>query len=1545
MRVSIIKDKKIQNTILPNNIVGNFWISDIDHNGIKRNLISIEADNGRWKLISNSEVYCINNDGVVIPYVFLGSNCFYYIVNNVEKGKYLIYCSDLITKYNIYNINSLLDKGISIDGSDQAFIKYNFLGEKNCIIIRVNGKIYIYDNGCKYGVYVNNVRVSAKKELHVGDVIFIVGLKLVYNIFTNIKGERYSVLFVNNKNNSSIIVNGEMEPIQDAINADFEEAEEEIEYPLYDEQEYFHKKPRIKYELKPLVLQVDAPPSKPEDNNASLLMTIGPMLTMSMTSLVMGYTAINNVLDGNSTWKNAIPSLVICGAMFATMFLWPIINKKFAKKQKIANEKERQKKYKEYIDEKKDAIKVAKKEQKTILINNYPNIKDVESTIINKYTTLWQRRIEDDDFLTVSLGIGNCPMKIDIKYPEDHFSMVEDNLKDIVSELGKEPKELSGVPITFSFIENYISALVGKEQLTGEYTRRLLLQILAFHSYDDLKIVFLTDDEKAYQWTCFKSLPHLFTNDKSLRFFATNNDEYKEVCYYLERVYNSRKGSADLNNSKKYFYDEEFLIITDSFKSIRNYNIINSILNDKKNYGFSLFILDEKLTNLTEQCSQFIQINKDNGSITSVFDNGKTTEFIHDLITDIDYEKCISTLSNIPIEIISQKDGQLPNKIGFLEMYDVGKIEQLNSLERWHKSNPILNLSVPIGVGKNGEKINVDLHEKYHGPHGLIAGMTGSGKSELIITYILSMAINYHPDEVQFVLIDYKGGGLAGAFENPVTGLKLPHLVGTITNLDANEINRSLSSINSELKRRQALFNKARQLSGESTIDIYKYQQLYRNRVVNEPVSHLFIITDEFAELKNQQPEFMDQLITTARIGRSLGVHLILATQKPSGVVDPQIWSNTRFRICMRVQDTSDSNEVIKCKDAAYLKQTGRFYFQVGYNEVFLLGQAAWAGGKYIPSEKVKNTIDTSIDFIDNIGYNTKIINTKEKALTTGVSSGEEVLNIVKYLDKIAKEQNINCKPLWLKKIPEEIRIEDLARKYDYHKTPFDINVLVGEYDIPQRQEQKLLTIPITANGNVVMFGASGSGKENFISTLIYSSMLFYTPTEVNYYIADFGAESLRMFWDSPIVGDILMLDDQEKLKNLFKMITTTIEYRKDLFADYNGSYQNYCHNSGKTVPNLIVIINNYDAFQETYSDLDEQLISISRDCNKYGIYFVLTLNTSNGMRFKLKQNFPTILTLQQNNEDDYSNILGNVHKIYPSKIFGRGIIKLDNIYEFQIANICERSKIAVHVKNVCSEYATKFSNKACSIPVLPKVVEFANVKEEFGKTNDLIIGVDKNNLEVSKFNFIKNYITFISSLDITLAYGLVNSLINQIVALNKYQLFVINAEDYNINKSNMENIKYYDNNFNYVFSSLNAFINKTYDNYEKNNFDKELYNNYKKIYIIIIGLDSFKMRLNSESKTKFGDMFTKLKELNFINYIIVEQVDKIRKYEFESWYKDCVHNDTGIWLGNGINDQFSLKFSQKINDMKLNVPDGFCFVINKGNPKYVKYLNNIDFK
>ena len=229
-----------------------------------------------------------------------------------------------------------------------------------------------------------------------------------------------------------------------------------------------------------------------------------------------------------------------------------------------------------------------------------------------------------------------------------------------------------------------------------------------------------------------------------------------------------------------------------------------------------------------------------------------------------------------------------------------------------------------------------------------------------------------------------------------------------------------MASIQSELRRRQILFNEARNKTDEGTIDIYKYQKLYHEGVVSKPIPHLLIICDEFAELKQQQEDFMDELISVARIGRSLGVHLILATQKPAGVVNDQIRSNSKFGICLKVQDKGDSDDVIGKPDAAYLKNVGQFYMRVGNDEYFTLGQSAWAGAKYIPSDTKKKKEDKSIEFLSSMGTTIKKVDDTIKHEEN--SKGEQLTNIVKYLYDLAKKEKIHSEQLWLENIPEKDR-------------------------------------------------------------------------------------------------------------------------------------------------------------------------------------------------------------------------------------------------------------------------------------------------------------------------------------------------------------------------------------------------------------------------------------------------------------------------------------------------------------------------------------------
>lgn len=1533
MKVSVMKSDKVINFILPPQVHGNYWITDKDKAGKDRNLINIVENNGRWQMLSNYEVE-IYEDGEKKDYVDLITNKFYVLKVNREDDIF-VHCTDVYNSKNV-QLSIKVDAEVIIGKKESCQIQYinPFIDDEHLKLIYKQNTWHVNSLSAK-GFYLNGEKLTSSKISN-GDVIFLMGLRIVIIknnlIIDNIDKIRVdSGLFMQSKypkQNTKV----------------FEESEEEV--LMYKDSDYFFKAPRFRNNPDMITLNIDPAPQKEEEDKTPLLFSMGPMLTMGMTSAVSAFTAINSVVVNNRPIKEALPSIIMAIAMLMTMVLWPTLNRIYKKKQHKQREKMRVEKYTQYIEDKRNFIKNIMKTQTTALIESFPPIEELKKTILFKRTNLWERERDQDDFLKVRVGTGTEPVNIDIRYPEEHFSLQVDDLKDVTNKLVSDSKDLENVPITISFVEKYISALVGESPVIEKICYGIILQLIAYHSYDDLKIVFFTKEEKSKFWEFAKVLPHCWNDEKTIRYFAKNVDDMKQISSALEAEFQSRAyrqtesgihKEVSYKNCKPYY-----LIITDDFKNARDIEIIKNVLSQKVNYGFSLFVLNDKLTNLPNECMNFVCIGHNNRGV--IFEDelvtNKQKKFIADYDASLDLTECAVKLANIPIDTVKDETS-FPKSISFLEMYNVGKVEQLNSFNRWQVNVPINSLQAPLGVDKQGNIFKLDLHEKFHGPHGLIAGMTGSGKSELIITYILSLAVNYHPHEVSFIIIDYKGGGVALAFENRETGRKLPHIAGTITNLDTAEMNRALISIESELRRRQKIFNKARDIANESTIDIYKYQKLYRSGVVSEPISHLFIICDEFAELKAQQPEFMDQLISTARIGRSLGVHLILATQKPSGVVNDQIWSNSRFRICLKVQEKQDSMDMIKSPDAAMIKNVGRFYLQVGYNEFFAQGLAAWAGAQYIPTDKPKRKLDTSINFIDDIGYIVKSID-EDKNIAIS-NNGEQLSNVIDYLINVAKEEKIEVKQLWLDKIPELIYVDDLAKKYNYVKQEGIISAIVGEYDDPANQRQALLTLNLSTIGNTIIYGSSGSGKNTFISSLVYSVITNYSADEVNFYIMDFGSEIFRTYKKAPQVGDVLLVGDIEKVNNLFKMLTDKIAERKRILSSYNGDFVYYNKKSGNKLPLIVVIVNNYEAFYENYQVHEEKFLQLTREGAMYGITFIISVTGTNSIRYKLKQNFKQEFVLQLNDVTDYNAILGNIHKMYPSKLYGRGLVKLDNLYEFQTAHVYEPEKLSEYIISVCEKLKSNTKEYADPIRVLPEIVTADDINSKLKGIDAVPIGINKNSLAVSTWDFKNNISTIISAMEFNSMNYFIKPLINQFGEANDSTVLVFDALDVLNDVEKKDNIYYYKKDFTKVILSLNETISKQKDVLIKNNYNKTIFNNVKPVICIVVGVENLLMKLSPEAKIKYDSMIQNDVLTQTIRFIFIDSIDIFKKIEYDNWYKAIVKSNQGIWLGNGITEQYTIKTSKITRELQQELEPGFGYVVKRGMPILTKFLTTDD--
>lgn len=1535
MIVRLIKRTKIYNFTLPNTISGTYWITDIDGLGNTRNLISVEEKEGLWYLKSNFETKVVSNNKE-IDSVILKEYGLYFLRINEENDYILLYCSPSeepsTTRLQVQPPCKIL-----IGNNNSAQINYNYplVSKNHAMLTYQENTWYIEDLNSNYGTYVNNELVF-KKRLYHGDIIFIMGLKIIVlgdSVIVNSIGDLVSF--------DTQFFSQKRKLIQPQIH-ETNGLDENIEF--YREEDYFFRSPRFKAGIEPVEIIIDPPPSKEKIDDTPLLYVLGPMLSMGMVSLMMGYSAVSSVVSGAKSLTSSLPTIIMCIGMLLTMILWPLLNKKYQKNQQKKRENTRQEKYKEYIEQKRNTIHSEMERERQVLLENYITLEECANIILSRKRNLWEREIDQNDFLDLRLGLGTTSFQGTVKYPEERFSLEDDNLQKLVLDLGKESKELENVPINLSFVKNNISAIIGDGKQKNSFIDGLMLQLITFHSYDDLKIVVFTNDKNENRWDYLKSIPHCWNNSKTVRYFSTNNDEAKELSLNLEQIFQARKNTdsqdpdfiPDSTGKDYKSFSPYYFIIIDDFKSVRELEIIKDICNEKVNVGFSMVIINNRLTNLPNECHTFISIGD---KLSGVFENelvsNKQKEFIADFNPTIDMYQCTKVLANIPIET-AKENSSLPTMLSFLEMYDVGKVEQLNILSRWQNSNPTKTLQAPIGVDKNRELFKLDLHEKAHGPHGLVAGMTGSGKSELIITYILSMALNYSPNEVSFILIDYKGGGLAGAFENKETGVKLPHIAGTITNLDTVEMNRSLASIQSELRRRQKIFNEARDALNESTIDIYKYQTLYREGLVKEPVPHLLIISDEFAELKDQQPEFMDELISTARIGRSLGVHLVLATQKPAGVVNDQIWSNSKFRICLKVQDRSDSMDMIKCPDAASLKETGRFYLQVGYNELFALGQSAWTGAKYYPMDKRKKKIDERVDFIDHVGNVIKSMDAGNRQVTVE-AQGEEVTSIVKYIVDTAKNENISVRQLWLDAISEYIDVGRLRKKYNYIVEKGNINPIIGEFDDPNNQRQELLTLPLSKDGNTIIYGSTGSGKSLLLTTLIYSTIVDHDPTEVNFYILDFGSETLRVFKDAPQVGDIIFASEEEKIGNLFKILAMELENRKKLFVDYNGDFEFYCKHSGKTLPSIVVIINNYDAYTENYDRYDDIFGALTREGLKYGIIFVVTATTTNSLRYRVRQNFKQNLVLQFNDPSDYTSILGNTHKKVPSKIYGRGLIHKEEIYEFQTAYPYEHTRMSEYLKIISTKLKSMFPTKASKIPVLPEYITHEIVREYLNNIKTVPIGIEKESLQVATIDCQKNYISLISGNDIYESSKFINHLYQTFTTIQNQKVIVIDTLE--MIHHQLPNTLLVNKNFNDIITRLNTDLLDQINLYKQNNFQNDVLKGKDHVVVIILGLDNLLSKLDQAIKTSFTTSISGGMELGTYRFILVDSAEKMKNIAFEPWYKQTVDQASGIWIGSGILEQFVIKLAISPRELRAELPTGFGILVRKGKPVVIKLL------
>ena len=839
------------------------------------------------------------------------------------------YCQDKVTEYNCSNeiiINGTkfctindkcyyyqqdetikeikLNEHIEIDNNyylvvEEKYYKYRFqspiifspFGDiKSSLYIEIiDNKLlnqyqhHLYHNGC-----LTNDPII---EVHQGDIINIDKLIFAYNC-------DYLTIFGSQLNNTSLTL---------------------IDTILQVNTKY-QKSPRMFKQFIEESIEIIKPPTNEKMNKNTIAKIIIPSLISISTTVIMAIFTRRGLF-------------VVVGIIATLCSLtYSIVTFLQEKKEMRKQNEMRIKNYNQYLLDQRKTLDKLYQNEIDVYNYNYPSIRDIGKMINQFNSRIFERDLYDEDFINISMGYYSTNPQYKLKFQSDSIPGNDDPLLKEANLVYQKYRKINDVKYHID-LKKYHLGFVGDRKLAHQEIKRIILELATFHSYYDLNIIMLYHPQYAREFSFTNWLKHCRFQETNVTTNISSEPIKEQVLASLYQILKQRSQQID-EGKKDNTFKPHYVLYIDDYNLIINHPIMEYLQKDE-NLGLTLIVRVNQYADLMSNIKTVFML-KDDYSIDLLMEDGvqKHLRLARDQSTgETDYELLARNLSILDHQLTVSSS--IPEAVTFLEMYNVSTVEELNVFERWQSANIHKSISVPLGLRAKDDIVYLNLHEKAHGPHGLVAGTTGSGKSEIIQAYILSLIVNFSPYEVGFLLIDFKGGGMANLFKN------LPHLIGTITNLDGAESMRALASIKSELKRRQHIFNE------HDVNNINLYNKLFKAGEADEPLPHLFIISDEFAELKKEQPEFMDELVSVARIGRTLGVHLILATQKPTGVVNDQIWSNSKFKLALKVQNESDSKEIIKTPDAAFITQTGRAYLQVGNNEIYELFQSAWSGAPY----------------------------------------------------------------------------------------------------------------------------------------------------------------------------------------------------------------------------------------------------------------------------------------------------------------------------------------------------------------------------------------------------------------------------------------------------------------------------------------------------------------------------------------------------------------------------------------------------------------------
>ncbi|MCF2528123.1 FtsK/SpoIIIE domain-containing protein [Yinghuangia soli] len=802
---------------------------------------------------------------------------------------------------------------------------------------------------------------------------------------------------------------------------------------------------------------------------------------------------------------------------------------------------------------------------------------------------LWERRPGDADRLVLRVGTGRLPSAIEVTDPrrEEHRRT--------------DPRELADVPVTVPLAAAGVMGVVGRGSLPRAVGRWLVAQAAVLHSPTDLRVCVLTDHAGGPDWEWVRWLPHCRPGpeNQAVALVGTDAETVGRRIAELLGVLTARQDAMRAAGGNAQPPSPDYLVVMDGSRRLRSVPGVTQLLRDGPAAGIHAICLDADRRLLPQECAAVAE--EDWYGLLRVTRTGADT--VDGVRPDAVGPAWCADVARALAPIRDAKADEaagLPDSSRLLDVLDLEPPTGDLIAARW----ALGGRSTVAVVGESFDgAFGVDLVRD--GPHGLVAGTTGSGKSELLQTIVASLAVANRPDAMTFALVDFKGGA---AFKDCA---RLPHTVGMVTDLEARLVERALESLAAELRRREHI------LADADTKDLEDYQVAMRTNPALKPLPRLLIVIDEFAEMVTQMGEYVTALVNIARRGRSLGIHLILATQRPSGAVSPEIRANTNLRIALRVTDSSESADVIDAPDAGQISKStpGRAYVRLGAASL-LPFQSARVGGRRPGAATDPSAVPPRIVELPWKDLGSPVPPPPRGA---GAESDDLLTDLAVLVDAVREANDrLGIPPQhspWAPPLPELLTLGELTADAPEAAAGTLVPAPYALEDMPSEQRRVVRAVDLTTFGHMLAAGAPRTGRSQLLRTIAGSLASTNSCADVHIYGVDCGNGALLALESLPHCGAVVRAADTERAVRLLEKLSEEVRTRMALlgergFTDIGEQRARVAED--ERMPHLVLLLDRWEGFTNTVGDLNhgehtDTILRLLREGASAGVHVIVT--------------------------------------------------------------------------------------------------------------------------------------------------------------------------------------------------------------------------------------------------------------------------------------------------------------------------------------------------